>query len=91
MRSTWYAGDGCACSIFDFPPTCARLGPKWWVQVEADVECDTFMPPIDEKKFRLWAATAPRCVFQLVCASSLCSLCDNRPYRVGVARRASVG
>lgn len=43
------------------------------------MECDTFMPPIDEKKFRLWAATAPRCVFQLVCASSLCSLCDNPP------------
>lgn len=29
-------------------------------QVEADVPCDTFMPAIDDSKFRLWAATPPR-------------------------------
>ncbi|GAB4817169.1 hypothetical protein N2152v2_004215 [Parachlorella kessleri] len=30
-------------------------------QVEGeDLECDTFMPPIDESKFKLWTAAAPR-------------------------------
>lgn len=28
-------------------------------QVAIDVECDTFMPPVDEAKFKLWAAGAP--------------------------------
>lgn len=28
--------------------------------VEADIDCDTFMPPIDESRFRLWSAAAPR-------------------------------
>lgn len=31
-----------------------------FTQVDADVVCDTFMPPIDHAKFRLWAATPPR-------------------------------
>ena len=29
-------------------------------QVESDAECDTHMPPIDEARFRLWSAAAPR-------------------------------
>ncbi|PSC67794.1 bifunctional dihydrofolate reductase-thymidylate synthase, partial [Micractinium conductrix] len=28
--------------------------------VEAEAECDTFMPPVDESRFRLWSASAPR-------------------------------
>lgn len=28
--------------------------------VESDVECDTYMPPVDEIKFKLWSAGAPR-------------------------------
>jgi dihydrofolate reductase/thymidylate synthase len=29
-------------------------------RVEADAECDTFMQPVDEAAFRVWAASAPR-------------------------------
>ncbi|KAL4448210.1 hypothetical protein ABPG75_005429 [Micractinium tetrahymenae] len=28
--------------------------------VEAEAECDTFMPPVDEARFRLWSTAAPR-------------------------------
>ncbi len=28
--------------------------------VETDADCDTFMPPVDESRFRLWSAAAPR-------------------------------
>lgn len=29
-------------------------------QVESEVECDTFMPPVDEQRFKLWSASAPQ-------------------------------
>ena len=29
-------------------------------QVESEAECDTFMPPVDASRFRLWAAAPPR-------------------------------
>jgi dihydrofolate reductase/thymidylate synthase len=29
-------------------------------QVECEAACDTFMPPVDASKFKLWSAGAPR-------------------------------
>lgn len=29
-------------------------------QVESEAECDTFMPPVDEQRFKLWSASAPQ-------------------------------
>lgn len=50
------------------PPALSNLGSaNTWVrpflplvQVESEAECDTFMPPVDEQRFKLWSASAPQ-------------------------------
>lgn len=36
-----------------------QLAAVHLTHVEGDVECDTFMPPLDPSRFRLWAASPP--------------------------------
>eukprot|EP00890_Picochlorum_soloecismus_P005797 jgi/Picsp_1/6218/NSC_03572-R1_dihydrofolate reductase-thymidylate synthase len=37
-----------------------RLSAVHLTVVEGDIECDTFMVPVDEAKYKLWAASSPR-------------------------------
>jgi dihydrofolate reductase/thymidylate synthase len=37
-----------------------RLSAVHLTVVEGDIECDTFMVPVDETKYKLWAAGSPR-------------------------------
>lgn len=40
-------------------PTCGSV-LVLHIQVESEAECDTFMPPVDEQRFKLWSASAPQ-------------------------------
>ena len=46
--------------IYKESMTSPSLSAIHLTQVESDIECDTFMPPIDESQFKLWSASAPR-------------------------------
>ena len=33
---------------------------QYLVQIDADIECDTFFPELDSSKWRLWSQSAPK-------------------------------